>query len=153
MKRKQFTTTIAAPRDAVWNALWNDDSYREWTAPFSPGSHAETDWKKGSKVLFLDGKNSGMVSRIEDVKKNEFMSFKHLGMIKDGVEQLGTQESKDLEGYENYTLETVGDTTQLTVDLQFGNVPQEFADQFDDSFPKALEKLKEVAERNVKVTA
>jgi uncharacterized protein YndB with AHSA1/START domain len=150
MKRKQFTTTIAAPREAVWNALWNDDSYREWTATFAPGSHAETDWKKGSKVLFLDGKNSGMVSRIEDIRKNEFMSFKHLGTVKDGVEKL---ESKDWEGYENYTLETVGDKTRVAVDLQFGNVPEEFVNQFDDAFPKALEKLREVAERNVKVTA
>ena len=50
MERKEFTIDINAPREKVWDVLWQDDSYRKWTSVFSEGSHAETDWKKGSKV-------------------------------------------------------------------------------------------------------
>ncbi len=64
MEKVQFKTTINAPREKVWQVLWNDATYREWTAAFQEGSYAETDWKKGSKVLFWMGNGSGMVSAL-----------------------------------------------------------------------------------------
>jgi len=57
----EFSINIEAPKEKVWNTLWNDQTYREWTSAFAEGSRAETDWKKGSRVLFTDGKGSGMV--------------------------------------------------------------------------------------------
>ena len=55
MKKLNFTTKIDAPKEKVWNTLWNDATYRAWTSAFAEGSFAETDnWKEGSKVLFLD---------------------------------------------------------------------------------------------------
>jgi len=145
---KEFKITIDAPREKVWNALWRNDSYQQWTAPFATGSRAETDWKKGSKVLFLDAKNSGMVSTIVDNKPNEFMSIKHLGTVKNGVEDLDSAESRQWAGaLENYTLLTVNGKTELIVDME-GNIPAEFVDYFVQTWPKALEKLKEIAERN-----
>ena len=35
----------------------------------------ETDWKKGSRAIFGDGKGSGMVSEIEEVIPNQFLSI------------------------------------------------------------------------------
>ena len=148
MHRQQFKTTIAAPRDAVWETLWNDATYREWTSVFSPGSWADTDWKKGSKVRFLDADNNGMASVIEENRKNEFLSIRHLGItIKNGVEQPRTEESKEWEGFEEYTLEDEGTNTLLTVDLEFGNIPTEMLDMFNGLFPKALEKIKQISEK------
>ena len=145
---KEFKITIDAPREQVWAALWNDATYRQWTAPFSEGSRAETDWKKGSKVLFLDGKNSGMVSTIVDNKPNEFMGFRHLGIVNKGVEDLDSVEARKWSNAtETYTLQTVNGKTELTVDMQ-GNIPQEFVDYFLKTWPKALETLKEIAEKN-----
>ncbi|MDO6434083.1 SRPBCC domain-containing protein [Flavitalea sp. BT771] len=145
---KEFKITIDAPREKVWNALWKNESYQQWTAPFAAGSRAETDWKKGSKVLFLDGKNSGMVSTIVDNKPNEFMSIRHLGIINNGVEDLDSAESRQWAGaLENYTLRTVNGKTELIVDME-GNIPEAFVDYFVQTWPKALEKLKEIAERN-----
>ena len=66
MERHQFKTTINAPREKVWQTLWNDETYRQWTSAFAKGSRVETDWKTGSKVPFLDGKNRGMVSMIAE---------------------------------------------------------------------------------------
>ncbi|MCW3116756.1 MAG: Activator of Hsp90 ATPase 1 family protein [Chitinophagaceae bacterium] len=149
MEKKQFKITINAPKEKVWNTLWNDATYREWTAAFAEGSRAETDWQKGSKVLFLDAKNSGMVSTIAENKSNEFMSIKHLGIIKEGVEDLDNAESKQWAGaFENYTLQTVKGSTELTVDMGGADIPKEFMDYFIMAWPKALEKLKELAEKN-----
>ena len=108
METKQFKRTIAAPPEKVWSTLWDDATYREWTSVFAEGSRAETDWKKGSKVLFLDGKGSGMVSTILENKPNEFMSFKHLGIVKDGVEDTTSAETEEwANAVESYTLKGV----------------------------------------------
>jgi hypothetical protein len=88
MDRHTFKTTINASREKVWDVLWGDDTYPKWTSVFSEGSKAESDWKEGSKILFTDGKGSGMVSKIESKKSPEYMSFKHLGEMKNGVEDV-----------------------------------------------------------------
>ena len=96
MEKLKFKTVINAAPEKIWNVLWNDDTYRKWTSAFSEGSYAETDWKQGSKVLFLDGKGSGMVSRIAENRPNEYMSIEHLGEIRDGVEDTSSDKSKGM---------------------------------------------------------
>ncbi|MCD6062108.1 MAG: Activator of Hsp90 ATPase 1 family protein [Flavipsychrobacter sp.] len=145
-ERKQFTVTIDAPREKVWNALWEDANYREWTAVFGAGSHAVSDWKKGSKILFLASEDRGMTSVISDLIPNEYMSFTHKGEVKDGVEDFTSAEAQGwANAQENYTLKTVNGKTELTVDMDISN---EFADYFTGTFPKALALVKEIAERN-----
>ena len=146
MEKEHFTTSINAPREKVWDVLWNDTTYRLWTGVFSEGSCAETDWQKGNKVLFLDAKKSGMISTIADNIPNEFMSIKHLGTIKDGVEDYDSDETKKWAGaMENYTLKTENGKTTLTVDM---DITDEYKDYFMTTWPKALEKVKELAEKN-----
>jgi Activator of Hsp90 ATPase homolog 1-like protein len=146
MEKQQFKVSIDAPREKVWNILWGNTSYPEWTAAFAEGSRVETDWKKGSKALFLDAKNEGMVSTIAENKPNEYMSIKHLGVVKDGVEDLDSEKTKEWAGaLENYTLKTVSGKTELTVDM---DITDEFKDYFLKTWPKALEKVKELAEKN-----
>ena len=144
----EFEITINAPKEKVWNTLWNDATYRDWTSAFSEGSKAETDWKKGSKVLFLDKSNAGMVSMIADTIPNEFMSFKHLGTVKDGVEDMDSEEAKKWSGsFENYYLKTVNEGTALKVTMGGAEIPKEFEAYFEDAWPKALNRLKELSEQ------
>jgi hypothetical protein len=146
MEKQTFRITIDAPREKVWSALWNDESYRLWTSVFSEGSYAETDWQKGSKVLFLDGKGSGMVSTIADSKPNEYMSIKHLGVVKDSVEDTSSEEVRQWAGaFENYTLKSENGKTELVVDM---DINDEWKDYFQNTWPKALQQLKELAEKN-----
>jgi hypothetical protein len=145
MERKQFTVTIAAPREKIWAVLWNYNTYRQWTSAFAPTSHAVTDWKKGSKALFLNAKGSGMVSRIEENKPYEYMSIEHLGEVKDGVEDTTSDRVKQWAGaHENYTLKNVEGKTELIVDMDLND---EFAAMFDSIWPKALAKVKELSEQ------
>ena len=146
MTKQEFKVSINALREKVWEVLWNDAIYPAWTSAFSEGSHAVTDWKKGSKILFLDGKGSGMVSTIAEKKPAEFMSFKHLGVVKDGVEDTTSDEVKQWAGAEeNYSLKPVNGNTELTVQV---DINDEWKDYFVTTFPKALDKVKELAENN-----
>ena len=146
MEKKEFKTTINAPREKVWSLLWDNTTYPEWTSVFAEGSRAETDWKKGSKVLFLDGKGEGMVSTIAENKPNEFMSIKHLGFVKNGVEDTNSEKVKEWAGaLENYTLKTINGQTELIVDM---DITDEYKDYFEKTWPNALKKLKEMAEKN-----
>ncbi len=145
MKKQEFKIDINAPREKVWNVLWGEETYPKWTAPFAEGSRAETDWKKGSKVLFTDGKGSGMVSRIEENVPNEFMSILHLGEVKDGVEDTESEKVKQWAGaHENYTLKGTNGKTELIVHM---DITEEFAEMFNNIWPKALAKVKDIAEK------
>ncbi|MDO9376491.1 MAG: SRPBCC domain-containing protein [Bacteroidota bacterium] len=149
MEKKEFKININAPREKVWDILWDDATYTAWTEPFCVGSRAETDWKEGSKVLFTDGKGSGMVSRIAEMKPNEYMSFEHLGTLKDGVEDTTSEENKAWAGaLENYYLRTENGGTALTVEMSLGGIPPEMLAYFSEAWPKALDKVKEISEKN-----
>lgn len=145
MNRLQFSTNVNAPREKVWDVLWDDTNYQKWTSVFSEGSRAETDWREGSKVLFLDGKGSGMYSKIAKKVPNEFMSFEHLGVVKDGKELPQDEESEKWSGAsEEYRLKETNGSTELIVEM---DVTDDFEDYFKQTFPKALEKVKELSER------
>jgi uncharacterized protein YndB with AHSA1/START domain len=148
VKKLHYTITIDAPREQVWQTMLDKSTYEEWTAVFNPsgGSTYEGGWEQGSAIDFIGsdkgGKVGGMYAEIAENRPNEFLSIHHLGEIADGERRPAPQEE---EAYENYTFEDDGAGTKLTVDL---DTKDEYADMFDDMWPKALEKLKELAERN-----
>ena len=140
METLKFNTSIKASREKVWQVLWNDETYRKWTAVFSEGSYAESDWNEGSEIKFLgpDG-SSGMFSMIEKKIPNEEMIFKHLGELKNGV-----KETKDWGGaMEKYFLAEADGKTALRVEVDMN---EEYVKYFVDTFPKALEIVKQLSE-------
>jgi uncharacterized protein YndB with AHSA1/START domain len=145
MEKLTFKVSINAPRNKVWEILWGDTTYSAWTAPFAEGSKIESDWEVGGRTLFLDGKGSGMVSTIAKKVPNEYMSFKHLGEIQNGVEDLTSEKVKGWSGAtENYTLTDADGGTVLAVDM---DAEDEFKDYLNKTFPASLDKLKELAEK------
>ena len=144
----KHTVTINAPGEKVWKTLWEDATYRAWTSAFHESSWAKTNWEKGSKVLFLDDKNNGMASRITDNIPNEYMGITHMGIVADGVEDYNSEEAKKWAGsYENYSLKTINGATEVKVEMGGADIPKEFEDYFAEAWPKALNKLKELAEK------
>ena len=150
MQDLHYSIVIDAPREKVWNTMLEDATYREWTAPFNPaGSRYEGTWEKGSKIRFLGmnpetGKEEGgMYSEIADNRPYEFVSIKHLGELKaDGTEM--PWPNTEQAGFENYTLKDAEGRTELLIDCT--GIPDEYAQMLNDTWPKALEKLKEIAE-------
>lgn len=144
MEKLRFKTLINASRDKVWKVLWDDKSYREWTSVFSPGSHAVSEWKEGSRVHFLDGSGNGMYSTIERMIPQKEMAFRHLGVIKDNQEQPVDEETKKWTGgMEVYYLAEKDKQTELMVDL---DIIESFSEYMSKTFPPALEKVKELSE-------
>jgi uncharacterized protein YndB with AHSA1/START domain len=150
LKRISFSTTIKANKEKVWAVLWNDETYKAWTSAFTEGSCAVSDWDEGSRILFVDGKGSGMYSIIAKKIPGEFMSFKHIGEVKDGIEQPLDEKSQNWSGStEDYTLKETDGVTELTVEL---DIVESFMDYFTRTFPLALENVKKLAEAKITVT-
>lgn len=148
MEKLIFTTHINAPRERVWQVLWEDASYRYWTAVFHEGSYAESDWQEGSKILFLgpdgNGGTGGMSSRIAKLVPNEIMDFEHLGEVKNGVEDFtGAREQGWAGMHERYYLTEKDGGTELVAEM---DVSGESFGSIAETFPAALAKVKELAE-------
>ncbi|NQX39996.1 Uncharacterized conserved protein YndB, AHSA1/START domain [Pedobacter steynii] len=145
MKKLEFKILIDAPREKVWDVIIGKDTYPQWTAPFAEGSKAETDWKKGSRAVFSSGNGDGMVSEIAENIPYEFLSIRHLGMITNGVEDLDSEEIKKWSGsLEDYRLRDVGGKTEWKVEMDTAG---EWEDYMNKTWPLALQKAKELAEK------
>lgn len=139
MEKIEFKTEINASAEKVWDVLFGKDTYPKWTVAFAENSSVETDWQKGSKAIFGDGTGNGMLAVIEDNIPNKFMSIKHLGEVKDGKEEL-----KDWgEPLENYSLSEKDGKTELKIDM---GITDEWKGYFEETWPKALQKVKDLAE-------
>jgi uncharacterized protein YndB with AHSA1/START domain len=150
MQKIYFSILINAPREKVWNTLLGEASYREWANAFSPGSYFKGSWEEGSKILFLgpnpDGTGEGgMVSRIKENRLHEFVFIEHLGTISDGVEDTESEEAKKwASSYESYTFVDREGGTEVSVEM---NTLEEYKDMFEEMWPKALQALKDLAEK------
>jgi len=146
MERRNFNISIDAPRQTVWDTLWGEETYPKWTSPFAPGSRVETDWRSGSRVLFVDMNGDGMISEIAEKREPEFMSFRHIGEIMNGKEDT---ESEKVQAYagstEDYTLTESDGKTHVTVSM---DINEDYFDFFDKTWPRALEHLKSISEEN-----
>jgi len=146
MKKLEFSIVINASPDKVWNVITGQNTYNQWTSVFAEGSSVETDWKKGSKALFLDGKGNGMVSEIVESIPGEFLSIHHLGEVQDGVEDPTTYQGTEWgDAMENYTLKHLDGKTVWQVSMDMND---EYVDYMEQNWPLALEKVKELAEKD-----
>jgi len=154
MKKLQFIVRINASVNTVFDSMLgisNKSTYEQWTALFNPTSTYEGNWDKGSKMLFVgidkQGKKEGMVSEIIENRLNQFISIRHFGLLKGGVEIIeGPEVENWVNGFENYTFEEKEQITTVTVDLDFS---EDFSDYFNELYPKALNKLKEICEYEI----
>lgn len=149
MKKLHFSIVINAPKEKVWHTMLDQDTYRQWTEVFTPGSHYIGDWNRGSKIQFLGpdqkGKMGGMVSRIKDNKQYEFISIEHVGIVNDGVKDTSSEAVKSWAGaLENYTFKEKDEKTEVLIDMDSND---EFEEMFRNTWPKALQRLKELAEK------
>ncbi|MGG9972028.1 SRPBCC domain-containing protein [Ferruginibacter sp. SUN002] len=152
MKKLQFQVSINAPASKIYDYMLginNKSTYEQWTALFNPTSTYEGNWEKGNKMLFVGvddkGEKGGMVSRIAENIPNQFVSIQHYGLLKADTEITeGPEVEKWANGFENYTFEENNGTTTLTVEL---DTTEDFLEYMNDTYPKALNKLKDICEK------
>ncbi|MBK6446999.1 MAG: SRPBCC domain-containing protein [Bacteroidetes bacterium] len=152
MKKLQFKVNINAHVTKVYDFMLGINSkstYEQWTALFNPTSTYEGTWDKGNKILFIGvdekGEKGGMVSRIVENIPKRFVSIQHYGLYQADKEITeGPEVEKWANGVENYSFEENNGTTTLTVDL---DTTEDFLDYMNETYPKALDKLKEICEK------
>jgi hypothetical protein len=152
MKKLQFKVSINAPATRTYEIMLGINSkttYQQWTSLFNPTSTYEGSWEKGNKILFIGvdekGEKGGMVSRIVENVPNRFVSIQHYGVLKADKEITeGPEVEKWANGFENYTFDEDNGTTTVTVEL---DTTEDFLDYMNQTYPKALDKLKELCER------
>ncbi|MEB2780736.1 SRPBCC domain-containing protein [Algoriphagus sp. C2-6-M1] len=148
--RLHFEILIEKSPAEVYRIMLEKPSYEEWTDVFSPGSTYIGTWEKGSKILFVslgeEGNQNGLVSKVIKNIPNKHVDVEHLGELKEGVEIMEGKEVEMWKGaHEKYTFEPKGGDTLLLIDL---DSTMEFDEYFTGMWPKALDKLKEICERN-----
>lgn len=145
MTKLHLTSFINASREKVWDTMLSDATYRDWTSAFNPGSYYVGDWSAGSKILFLGpglegGGEGGMVSRVAESRRPEFVSLEHLGFVRDGVEDTTSDFIKPWVGArENYTFNERDGGTELVVDVDVSDEERAF---MEEAWKKGLERLK-----------
>lgn len=145
MKKLEFKIDIAASRQKVWETMLNSATYKEWTNVSWPGSYYDGNWKQGENIKFISPSGEGTLAAIVELKPNEFIQANHIAVIsKDGKEDRNSEVAKGWIGTtESYTFTDDNGKTQLKVEI---NTNPDWEKMFADGWPKALTKLKGIAE-------
>jgi len=149
MERLEFSIVIGAPKEMVWHTMLDDQTYREWTKAFMPGSYFKGEWKEGAKMLFLGpnpetGEEGGMVSRVKAVRPYECVSVEHLGIVANGEEDTTSDEARKwTPALERYSLRETPEGTEVLVE---SDSAEEYKAMFEEMWPRALADLKLLAE-------
>ena len=152
MKTKTYKIKINAPASKVYNIMLGLDSkktYESWTALFNPTSTYEGSWDKGSKMMFVgsdeQGNKGGMIAEIAENVPNGFISIRHYGIIENHQEIIDGPKVESWAGsLENYTFSETNGVTTVTVEV---GANEEYIDYFNETWPKALDRLKELSEK------
>ncbi len=147
MKKIMFRISIAATKQKVWKTMLHPDNYREWVNAAWPGSFYEGGWREGENLRFISEDGSGTLATLADYKPYDYIFAKHIAVLNaGGIEDRDSDIAKGWIGTtEAYQFTEDKDATTLTVKL---NINPEWEKMFDDGWPKALEKLKEICERD-----
>jgi len=136
---------INASSEKVWNVLILDEYNREWYSAFSEGTHAETDWKVGSKVVFFDKSKDGMIGKIIENEPGKSLVIEYDGVIMQGLEDYDSEVAKKVKGgQESYILTDVDGATNLAIS---SDMDPEYYEMMSEQWDVALEKIKTLAEQ------
>lgn len=144
MKEIQFSIDIHTPKEKVWNVLWQDETFRDWAGLIDPGTYMVGELKEGNEVQYISAENGyGVTSLVEKLVENEYLLLRHQADTQDTGAR--DREKQWTGGGESYTLEEKDGVTTLTVAL---DVPEELEEIMNDSYPRALQRVKVLAENS-----
>lgn len=142
MKEVQFAVEISATKERVWDVLWQDDTFREWASIIDPETYMVGELREGNEVQFISAHGGyGVTSLIEALIPHEFLLLRHQADTQDAGARERAKEWTG--GAERYALRERDDVTTLTVTF---DVPTEMEAMFNVSYPKALQRVKTLAE-------
>lgn len=146
MKTKQIKKSIdvKAPREKVWDVLMNEKFTKQWYAAFSESTHAQTDWRVGSKVVFVDNNKSGVFGKIIVNKPSEEVAIEYEGIVANGKEDYDSEIARAFKGaIERYKLAGTNGSTHVDIEVDMG---EPYYDSMSAAWDKALQHIRKLAE-------
>ncbi len=146
MEKLTFNVNIAAPKEKVWDTMLQPGTYREWVAASWPGSVYKGKWEPGEKISFISENGSGTLALIKELKPYSYIFAEHIAVLKaGGIEDTKSEQAKGWIGTtESYAFTEANGITGLKVEM---NTNTAWEKMFNDGWPNALVKLKEICER------
>lgn len=147
MKKIEKSIVIKASAEKLWEVLTLDRYTKDWYSAFSPGSYAVTDWKPGSKVLFMDQSKRGMAGKIVESIPGKSLIIEYTGLVQDGREDLDSAEAQSYKGgRETYRLSEGDGATLLDIS---SDMDENMFNMMSERWEKAFERLKALAENQI----
>lgn len=148
MEKLHTSIVIGASREKVWDTMLGAATYPKWARAFHEGSYYKGTLAQGEKILFLgpdENGEMGMVSQVAEIRRPEFISFKHLGIYKNGEEDTESEEARKwAPAFERYTFTETDGGTKVVIDQ---DIQSDFKKTFEEMWERALVVLKELAEK------
>ena len=146
MKKLEYTIDIQSSQKEIWEKMLNKDTYVEWTNVSWPGSFYKGKWEKGEKLRFISEDGSGTLAQITELEPYRKIHADHIAILeKGGIEDRESDVAKGWIGtQETYIFTPKGNGTHLKVEML---INPDWEKMFNDGWPNALAKLKEICER------
>jgi len=145
MQTIEHSIDINAPKENVWQALWSDQSLRDWASIIDEGTYMDGSLQEGNEVNFISSVSGyGVVSKVEKIIPNKYISFMQIADIKVGKD--GTLQKRDRQwtgGKESYEIEEKDGKVALSIKQE---TPDELVEYFKVKIPQALQRVKTLAE-------
>jgi hypothetical protein len=145
MTKMSISERIHAAPKRVWETMLGDATYRDWASVFAEGSYFEGSWEQGKEIRFLSPKGGGMAAVIAECRPYEFISIKHVGVVKEGgeVDTESEEVKKWAPAFENYRFVQADGGTELQVEMV---VTPDWEAFMKETWPKALNRLRALCE-------
>lgn len=142
MKETSFSISIQASKAQVWKVLWDDESFRDWASLIDEGTFKKGELVEGNEMEFISAVNGyGVTSKVEKLVLEEYVLFRHRADTQGAG--LKEREQEWTGGKESYSLSERNGVTELVLTM---DLPPEQQETFAESVPKALHRIKQLAE-------
>jgi hypothetical protein len=146
MKRRTIRKSIEINAEAgkIWQTLVRKESIKIWYEAFGKGIVAKTDWQVGSKALFVDEHQCGIVGKITANKPGEMLSIVYQGIVQDGREDYQSEQANNVKGsVEAYRISCSDGKRLLFVQC---DMEESYFGYMSNAWDVALEKIKVLSE-------
>ncbi|WP_159800303.1 SRPBCC domain-containing protein [Flavobacterium sp. MK4S-17] len=145
MKNLKYTISIAASPKKVWDTMTGKETYKDWTNAAWPGSDFKGEWKQGENLKFTGNDGSGTLATVTIFDPYSKILLTHIALLQPGsIEDTESEWAKKWTGsLECYNFTEKGGTTELTIDMK---VNEDWEAMFNEDWPKALARLKQICE-------
>ena len=145
MKDLTYNINITASPKKVWDTMIGHETYKAWTNAAWPGSDFKGEWEQGKNLHFAGEDGSGTSATVTTFDPYNKILLTHIALLQPGsVEDRESEWAKKWVGsLEQYSFAEKNGTTDLTIDMK---IYDEWEDMFNNDWPKALARLKQICE-------